>query len=244
LLDDLTDPDMLLGLRHAYAGEVAVLDRCLGMLLDSIEGSEWRHSLFGVTSCRGYPLGEHGVVGDACEALYAELVRVPFCLRVPGGPKYGFRSQALVQPADYFATLWDWFSPRSADNGVSRLASHGRSLIDFEPLADSTRKLAIARSHTGEVALATPAWYIRAPALGQKHGPTEDLQDDARERPIELFAEPDDYFQVNEVSDRCLEVVDEFRQVLQAVETAIERSGPLDLALSDALLHSETAGTR
>jgi arylsulfatase A-like enzyme len=214
LLDGQADPDMLLGLRHAYAGEVSVLDHCIGMLLETIDAGRWQDALFCLTSCRGYPLGEHGIVGDAGEALYAELVRVPLWLRFPGGPKYGIHSQALVQPADFHATLLTWFSAGG----------------QLEQLSNSSRTLAIARSQTGEVALATPAWFVRAPALGQD-------PDRATERRIELFAQPDDYFQVNEVSDRCLEVVDEFRQVLQAVESAGADGDKLELTLSDALLH-------
>jgi hypothetical protein len=231
LLDDQTDPDMLLGFRHAYAGEVSVLDRCLGMLLDTIDGGEWHNALFGLTSCRGYPLGEHGIVGDAREALYAELVRVPLWFRFPGGPKYGVHSQALVQPSDYYVTLLDWFSAgSSADDRSSSYKTAGYSLLRLEQSPNPPRSLTIARSKTGEVALATPAWFVRAPAVGQD-------RDHSAERQIELFAQPDDYFQINEVSDRCLDVVDEFREVLRAVESAGTVPGALELTLSDALLH-------
>ncbi len=241
LLDEQTDPDTLLGLRHAYAGEVSVLDRCLGMLLDTIDGGEWKNALCGLTSCRGYPLGEHRIVGNAREALYAELVRVPLWFRLPGSTRYGIHSQALVQPADYYATLLAWFSASgSADDRETPALSGGCSLLQRERLPNSPRTLAIARSKTGEIALATPAWFVRAPVISHERGAGSDAEhaiQSETERRIEVFAQPDDYFQVNEVSDRCRDVVEEFRQVLQAVESVSIDSGPLEPALSDVLLH-------
>lgn len=235
-----TDPDMLLGLRHAYAGEVSVLDHCLGMLLDTIDGGAWRNALVWLTSCRGYPLGEHGIVGSVREALYGELVRMPSCIRTPGRLKYGAHSQALVQPADYCATLWDWFSPTyAAGEREMRSGVSGYSLLDVASASAAPRALAVTWSPGGEIALATPAWYVRASAHGignervllalAETGQTV-------ERRIELFAQPDDYFQVNEVSDRCREIVEEFHEILQSIETA-KRGGPPEFELSDNLLH-------
>ena len=39
VLPDDFDPDELLGITHAYAGQVALVDLCLGMLLDAIDES-------------------------------------------------------------------------------------------------------------------------------------------------------------------------------------------------------------
>ncbi|MEX2142286.1 MAG: sulfatase-like hydrolase/transferase [Pirellulales bacterium] len=240
VLDEQTDPDMLLGLRHAYAGEISVLDHCLAMLLDTIDGGDWRNALLGVTSCRGYPLGEHGIVGDAREALYGELVRVPLFIRVPGGPKYGAHNQALVQPADLHATLLDWLSAGGSAEETEVAGSHGgRSLLQVDREPSKPRALAIARSKTGEIALATPAWFVRMPARGQDHGPADESQSASGqivERRIELFAQPDDYFQVNEVSDRCRDIVEEFREVVQAVERASVQGGQVEFTLSAAAL--------
>ena len=238
VLDQQTDPDMLLGLRHAYAGEVSVLDHCLGLLLDTIDAGNWRSALLGVTSCRGYPLGEHAVVGDAREALYGELLRTPLCLRVPGGPRFGAHSQALVQPADLYATILDWLAPSGpAEKAGVRRSANGHSLLHIERMADSLRAMAIARSKSGEIALATPAWFVRAPVpdRGELAGDVQPKKPIA-ERRIELYSQPDDYFEVNEVSDRCHEIVEEFREVVQAVESANGRIGSEDFSLSEAAL--------
>src|SRR5262249_56411820 len=78
------DPDELLGLAHAHAGQVALVDYCLGMLLEALEEHPLAsETLLAVTSPRGYPLGEHLRVGPANEALYGELLHVPLFLRLP-----------------------------------------------------------------------------------------------------------------------------------------------------------------
>jgi arylsulfatase A-like enzyme len=238
MLDEQTDPDMLLGLRHAYAGEVSVLDHCLGMLLDTIDAGNWQSALLGVTSCRGYPLGEHGVIGDAREALYGELLRTPLCLRVPGGPRFGAHSQALAQPADLYATIVDWLAPSgSAEKAGVRKSDNGRSLLHVERMTDSLRAMAIARSKSGEIALATPAWFVRAPTPreGELAGEAQ-AKTPVPERRIELYSQPDDYFEVNEVSDRCQEIIEEFREVVQGVESANGQIGSEEFSLSEAAL--------
>jgi hypothetical protein len=240
VVDQETDPDVLLGLRHAYAGEVSVLDHCVDTLLDTLDASDWRGALLAVTSCRGYPLGEHGTVGDACEALYAELVRVPLFIRVPGGPTYGAHSQALAQPSDLHATLLDWlFAGSSALESEVRTPFGACSLLSIECMSNSPRALAIARSKTGETALATSAWFVRAPAGGPTLNPAEEVQDisePADKRQLALFAQPDDYFQVNEVANRCSEIVEEFAEALQVVERTPEQNGLAGLRLSEAAL--------
>ena len=68
LLPENFDPDQLLGFVQAYAGQVALADMCLGLLLDAIDQYAARNqTLLIVTSPRGYPLGEHRRVGP-CDA--------------------------------------------------------------------------------------------------------------------------------------------------------------------------------
>ncbi len=66
-----------------------------------------------VCSCRGYPLGTHGVIGAPGEAgawpLHSELVHVPCLARFPAASQLSARSQALVQPGDLAATLAAWW---------------------------------------------------------------------------------------------------------------------------------------
>src|SRR5258707_291210 len=86
-------------LARQYAGQFSLLDVCLGVLLDDLDRLPGgARALFSLLSARGFPLGEHRRVGAIDQALYAELVHVPWILRFPDGRGASDRSQALVQP--------------------------------------------------------------------------------------------------------------------------------------------------
>jgi arylsulfatase A-like enzyme len=189
LLPSDFDPDEQLGLVHAYAGQVSLLDACLGLFLDALEqSSAVGETLLAVTSPRGYPLGEHRHVGG--EALYGELLHVPLFIRMPEarGP---VRAQPLVQPGDLHATLVDWLG--LATSQPSRRARSLLPLAAGETIAE--REIAVAK-HRGERAIRTPAWFLRE-------------SQSADGTPChELFAKPDDRWEANEVSSRGNEVVE------------------------------------
>lgn len=90
-LDDDVDPDLLLGFQQSAYGQLLVLDAMLGLLMEqlaSFEGSEQIELI--LISPRGYPLGEHGLVG--LPNLHNESIHVPF-LHCPslGKPEFGSR---------------------------------------------------------------------------------------------------------------------------------------------------------
>jgi arylsulfatase A-like enzyme len=194
LLPEGFDPDELLGFTHAYAGQVALADECLGLLLAALdEQSERDETLLIVTSPRGYPLGEHRRVGPVDEALYAELLQVPLLVRFPGGSGGLARSQHLIQPQSLFATIIG--APAGRD--LSRLISGER--LDCADCAVSTG--------IGQRAIRTPAWFLRQ------------FEDDSGAR-HELFAKPDDRFEINEIASRCGEAVELLAARLNEFEAA------------------------
>jgi len=203
------DPDDLLGLQQAYAGQVRLLDMCIGVLLDAAQAMPGReNTLLAVTSPRGYPLGEHGRVGQCDEALYGELLNVPCFLRFPDGAGAAARSQYLLQPPDVFPTLLDWFSLPADDEPV-----WGASLIpavdDIRP-SQRDRACSISEGHS---AIRTPAWLL------ERH------PDSKRE----LFAKPGDRWEANEVADRCRETADELETVLDEFQEVACSGDPTGL---------------
>jgi hypothetical protein len=206
LLDENPDPDDVWGVSQSYAGQVSLLDTCLGALDEFLRGSPLAaDTLLALTSARGFPLGEHGRLGPCDQALYGELLHVPLLLRFPDNLGAAMRSQALVEPADLWATLLDYWQigdpPRSPSGGsLMPLARE-----ELPALRD--RLCAIGRG--SERAIRTPAWYLR------------------RAAEPELFAKPADFWEVNNVASRCQEVVEclgdaivEFEQVLHAGRVA------------------------
>ena len=197
------DPDELLGYQHAYAGQVALLDLCLGALLDTAQAmASWDRTLMAATSPRGFPLGEHRVVGPSDANAYEEQVHVPCLVRQPYDRDAGVRCQELVQPPDLGAGLRQAFALPASEEprwGQSLLALSGA-----EPPSWRDRAATLAPAAQ---ALRTPAWLLL-----QRHGAE-----------YELFAKPDDRWEVNEVADRCPEAVaqlakawDEFQHIAQA----------------------------
>ena len=206
LLGDNPDPDDAWGVSQSYAGQVSLLDTCLGGLADFLRDSPLASdTLLALTSARGFPLGEHGRIGPCDEALYGELVHVPLALRFPDNLGGATRSQTLVEPADLWATLLDYW--RIGDLPQSPSAASLMPVArDESPLARD-RLCIVGRG--AERAIRTPAWYLR------------------RTNASELFTKPADFWEVNNVATRCQEVVEcledalvEFEQVLPTGQVA------------------------
>jgi len=259
-----SDPDELLAIVHAYAGQISLLDLCLGGLLDCVAGLPGaENTLLAVLSARGFPLGEHGRVGACDEALYAELTRMPLMLRLPDGRGASERTQALVQPPDLHATLLDWcgqpigtgertgtgseHTARSSNAQTDcevpvpvlshSLAGHsspafGRSLLPIvEGKSEVVRDRACTVVSAEERAIVTAAWAMRlgAGASGGSRGMRDRGPSDGTEAAVELFSKPDDWFEVNEVTDRCGEVATEMEQAFIQFEKACQTADPAEL---------------
>jgi hypothetical protein len=183
------DPDELLGYGQAYAGQVALADMCLGMLLEAIdEHPAARDALLIVTSPRGYPLGEHRRVGASDEALYGELLHVPLLVRFPANEHSLTRCRGIVQPRELFrliAQTCGWWP--------EGLAPQSGMLAELTGMSPSLGDVACSVAR-GQRSIRTPAWFLR----------------ESRDRETakhELFAKPDDRWEANEVASLCPEAV-------------------------------------
>jgi arylsulfatase A-like enzyme len=194
-LNENDDPDSLWGVCQAYAGQVTLLDDCLGALLESLDSEQLLgDTLLVVLGARGFPLGRNGRLGDVDRALFGELVQTPWLMRFPDGVGAAARSQALVQSGDLTPTLLDALGIAVPDLGF------GRSLMPLVRGEIVWPRQAIALvGDNGEQALRTPAWYLRLPGTRSEDG----------EQPpsAELYAKPDDRWEVNDVAARCPDIV-------------------------------------
>jgi arylsulfatase A-like enzyme len=201
------DPDELRGYVQAYAGQVALADMCLGMLLEALD----EHPLAGetllvVTSPRGYPLGEHARVGPCDHALYGELLSVPLLVRFPGGHDFPggdhalARSRLVLQPNELYAII-------SAACGWQASSQRDSTLLN-ELTGDNSQTNGLACAFAdGQRAIRTPAWFLR-----------QSLADG--ETRHELFAKPDDRWEANEVSSRGGDIVELLAAELDRFEQA------------------------
>jgi arylsulfatase A-like enzyme len=98
-------PETLRALSDLYDGDVALLDREVGALLDAMraEGLLDR-TLVIVAGDHGEGLGTHGWV-DHGLLLHREMLRVPLVVRPPGGVAGGRRVKEVVRLEDVFPTV-------------------------------------------------------------------------------------------------------------------------------------------
>lgn len=181
LLDRDYDPDTLHEIQCAFAGQIVLFDQCLGVLLSVVaERAARSNTLFIVTSQRGFPLGEHRRVGWAEPRLYHELLHVPLLLRYPDQRLAMRRFAGLAETSDMTTALWDWFR------------SNGETTI-----APIKRDFSMCRG-ADETLLRTPAWQMLFPSSISEESPEK----------TELYLKPDDQSEVNDVADRCRNVVE------------------------------------
>lgn len=208
------DPDQLLGITHAYAGQVLALDESLGGFLDAVDHADLSATTqVTLVSPRGFALGEHLRVGKCDEALFNEVAQLVWLMRFPDGLGKLARTQALVQLADLPGTLLDWLGLDRRELGIG----HASSLLDVVAgRADELRdRLCLISRH--DRALRTSAWYLREPHAG----------------PVELYTKPSDRWEVNEVGRLLPEIVSGLQaalaESLRAGETAELPPLPADL---------------
>jgi arylsulfatase A-like enzyme len=218
-LPEKIDPDELLGMVHAYAAQVTVLDECFELFFNTfLESRRAEDTLLVFTSPRGYPLGEHRRIGAVDPALYGEALRTPLLLRFPDGAGAAHRAQAIVQPPDLFATLAEWMNLAHDPS-----PTWGRSLAPLMQGDPWPRDRALAVDNH-QRAIRTPAWFLR-----QSTFPEDSPQ-------VELYVKPDDQWEINEVSDRVPAVVEELTAALDHLEQAVQANDEARLTpLSEAL---------
>lgn len=181
------DPDEVLSFSCAYAGQVMLLDECIGNLIGHFKQEGLLDdTLLVLLGARGFPLGEHFQLGPHRPLLYNETIHVPWLMSFPNGMGSSTRSPTLVQPADLPSTLLAHLrvnSPWRLVDGGNLMDQINTDLVQFREL--------VCLTATDQYAIRTPAWYLRLP----------------RAEPVELFAKPDDHWEVNEVSHQRGDVI-------------------------------------
>jgi hypothetical protein len=203
------DPDYLLGVAQAYAGQIAALDACLEAFLGIVGTGTGAGPLLALLSPRGFPLGEHGRIGLAPGApLHEELLHVPWILDHPGLVEGPGRHGGLVHLSDVPAAVakcvgapWEAIPP-----GEAVLPPEAGDLVTAHDL--------LAFRGESDRALRTPAWFCRQSA------PT---QGDASAM---LFVKPDDRWEVNDVHDRCPSVLEELTGLADRLAGGGTPAGP------------------
>jgi arylsulfatase A-like enzyme len=199
------DGETLDRLQYSYASAVTFLDAGLDALVEEIGNLGLGDEIvFLLTSDHGFPLGEHGVIGLYRPWLHDELIHLPLLLSLPHGNDAGRRVAALTQSCDLLPTLLELF-------GVPVPAEvQGESLL---PLArgetQQSRPHAVIGVELGdglEFALRTPEWSLDLPLRTPEHDPPRSTQ---------LYAKPEDRWEVNNLLQHHLDLADELERKLR-----------------------------
>ncbi len=209
---DAPDPDELLGLRRAYAGQVALLDGMLGTFIEFLrESGIWDQTTFALTAPRGFGLGQHGGIGypNGVGSLHEEYLHIPFLLRhTPAQDDANLTAvheHRLFQPADFLPSLAqrlnlpDLRESSGSGDGVDLSSAFQQPFGEGRSLA-----FAVSPADLQSYAIRSAAWQL---ICHQHQGETNKL----------LFAKPDDRWEMNNVADRCPEVVAMLESHAQAI---------------------------
>ncbi|MCL2305966.1 MAG: sulfatase-like hydrolase/transferase [Planctomycetaceae bacterium] len=197
---DEPDPDERQSVVEAYSGGVTVLDEAFAGFLESLTSGPGENTLTVFTAARGFSLGEHRLIGlPAPEDIWGENLHLPLMLRLPEqlDKQMMVRSTALTQPCDLFATLAEWFELSVNDTEGKNLLR----LLDDED-APLRKEIRIQGDATISAVMQSD-WFFRIRVE------TDEFQEERRR--IELYAKPGDRYEVNEIADRCEEIVEQMK---------------------------------
>ena len=208
---DAFDPDELLGITQAYAGQISGLDSCLGAFWQAVEElPAGQQTLCALTSPRGFPLGQHGRIGACDHPLFGELLQVPCMLRLPADALAAQRVHSLVQPHNFYGTLLNWFeqtdllaTERVTPNPLMPANPFQPNRLNWP--ASNHRAVAVGPTQR---ALRTPAWFL--------HQPTTN--------PPQLYVKPDDRWETNDVANRCPDIVEQMIAQLDLCQQLFEQT--------------------
>ena len=187
-------------LRNTFAAAVTSFDDEIDVVVQILrERGLDESALWLVTSGFGCPLGEHGHVGPAGSALHEELVHLPLLIRLPKAECGGSRASAFTLTDDLLPTLLDTFgmpTPASAT---------GQSLLPVirgdGPAPRPLVQICIASGDDSERLIRTSEWAFLKKRTGDA-------------TTASLFRKPDDRWEVNDVVQHHLGVVEEFETLL------------------------------
>lgn len=213
-----TDPDLLVGIRHVFAAQLTLFDRCLEALLESAGDESWTVLVVGL---RGFGLGLHGRVGVGDMPPFSELVHVPAVLVDAHGRMAAQRFGGLVTHADLGSTLAE-LAGASGRQAAAVGPSCGRGLASLLTDWSAVGRDRVICTVRGGIAVVTAGWQaVVARPVDAGAAMAPDLR---------LFAKPDDFFELCDVANRCPVEADELGGLAAAAaagDLAHAWSGPL-----------------
>jgi hypothetical protein len=203
----------LLERQEAYAAAVADVDREISQIRSLLESSDLLNdACWLITSNQGQAVDEERPVSASPPWLHEELIHVPLVVRLPSGDQGGRRVDALTQSTDVFPAIVDLCS-------ASSLPVQGRYLLELLNGGKTPgREHAVVMAHSGSVT----SWAIRTESSSVLLRIGPDPFDPIRD--ARVFIKPEDRWEVNNVCQHHLELVEQTRQFIQDSDDVFARS--------------------
>jgi len=149
-----------------YAGEVSLVDRWIGYLLERVAalGLAGRTAIF-FTTDHGTILGEHGRLHKSPETLISPETRLPLLLRLPGGRFAGTRVAGLMQSYDLLPTLLDVLGVATPPFVLGRSAI---AALRGGAGGGPAGREQVVSAYTDHAALRTARWNLIAAYAGRR----------------------------------------------------------------------------
>jgi hypothetical protein len=179
-------PDLVTSWMQTYGCQVRLLDRLMELLLEAIESFAEPVGL-ALVGTSGFSLGQNGWIGHRAGSIRTPQIHVPIVLFDGSGP--GIRRSG-VQPIEtaLHAILPIPSQEEPSLGETKRVAASEWSREDDADLAVTTQTARAKRVIT------TPQWFF--------------VQESGDEEEARLYLKPDDRDDMNDVADRCRDVVD------------------------------------
>jgi hypothetical protein len=178
-------PDWVMTWMQTYGCQVRLVDQLIGMLVQTIDQMGLDIGI-ALIGTSGFSLGQNGWIGHRVGPLASPQIHVPAILCAPVGPT--LRWPALAPLASVLQQVVPGVKPISPDSWAGLSDCHSSEKMPLEARTYSNRAAS---------AVTTDQWFF----VEDNNG-------------VRLFSKPDDRDDVNDVANRCRDIVEEFRRKL------------------------------
>ncbi len=103
---DYISPEELEYVKALYAGEVTMVDKWFGRLVEQVKDlGLYDDTMIIVAADHGHPLGEHGIIRKMPTAMYPTLMDIPLLIHHPSGEGSGQRFDGYIYLHDIMPTI-------------------------------------------------------------------------------------------------------------------------------------------
>lgn len=176
-------PDWVMTWMQTYGCQVRLVDQLIGMLVQTIDQMGLDVGI-ALIGTSGHSLGQNGWIGHRVGPLASPQIQVPAIIRSPASPM--LRWPTVASLATVIQQIVPGSKPIAPDAWALLSDCHSNEKTPLEVRTHSDRAAS---------AITTDQWFFVEDSNG-----------------IRLYLKPDDRDDVNDIADRCRDIVEDFRK--------------------------------